>query len=169
MPSKAELWSRAGRTVVFPRPHGCAVSGEATFCLFDFPGHLGKPFLRGLQGFPDGLKRSTGKAFLQLLDLIFRQILKPHHAVLGVFIRADEFVQLQLNCRGVAVLGVLDQEHHEESDDRGAGVDDELPGIGVAESRAGDRPGRDYDDGPDERVSAPALLRGPLRRSREAI
>lgn len=35
----------------------------------------------------------------------------------------------------VPVLGVLDQEHHEESDDRGAVVDNKLPTIGIVEYR----------------------------------
>ena len=39
---------------------------------------------------------------------------------------------------GVAVLRVLNQEDHQESDDGGGGVDDQLPGIGEMKSRAGD-------------------------------
>ncbi len=74
-------------------------SDKAAFRLFDISGHFGKPLLRGLQRFPDGVKRSSGKTFLQLLDLIFREILKLHHAVLGVLVRADKFVQLELNRR----------------------------------------------------------------------
>ena len=56
------------------------------------------------------------------------------------FLRAlhgpDQLVQLELHRRGVAVLGVLDQEDHQEGDDRGAGVDDQLPGVAEVEDRA---------------------------------
>ena len=44
---------------------------------------------------------------------------------------------------GVAVLGILNEEHHEESNDRGGGVDDELPGIGEVENGAEDGPDHD--------------------------
>src|SRR6266850_1095805 len=42
---------------------------------------------------------------------------------------------------GILVLRVLDQEHHEEGEDRGARVDHELPGIRVVKSGAGHGPG----------------------------
>ncbi len=51
---------------------------------------------------------------------------------------------------GVAVLSVLDQEHHQKSDDGRGGVDDELPGIGKMKSRAGEQPNQNYQDGPGE-------------------
>ena len=53
---------------------------------------------------------------------------------------ADQLVELDLHGLGVAVLRVLDQEHHQERDDRGAGVDDELPGVAEAEDRSSDAP-----------------------------
>jgi hypothetical protein len=59
--------------------------------------------------------------------------------------RADQFVEFGLDRDTVAVLGVLDEEHHQEGDDRRAGVDDELPGVGIAEHGPCYRP-RD-DDG----------------------
>ena len=40
----------------------------------------------------------------------------------------------------VAVLRVLDQEHHQERDDRRAGVDDELPGVATSRRSAQKRP-----------------------------
>ena len=69
------------------------------------------------------------------------------------------FVQLELNRRGVAVLSVLDQEHHEERDDRRPGVDDQLPSVGIAEGRPTGGPQKNDEDRRDERVGAPALLR----------
>jgi hypothetical protein len=78
------------------RSGSLVAAGKAAFRLFDIPGHFGKPLLRGLQRLPDGARRSGGNAFLQMLDLIFREILQPHHAVLGVLVRADKFVQFEL-------------------------------------------------------------------------
>src|SRR5262245_33999704 len=57
---------------------------------------------------------------------------------------ANELVELQMNGGGVAVLGALNQEHHQERDDGGARVDDELPGVREAEERT--RNGPDDDD-----------------------
>src|ERR1700761_5201252 len=41
----------------------------------------------------------------------------------------------------VAVLRILDQEHHQERDDSGAGVDDELPRVRVVKVWSGYYPG----------------------------
>jgi hypothetical protein len=58
--------------VVSPRRNACAMSWEATFCRLDILGSLRKSLLRGFQGLPNGLNgRGYGKAFLQMLDLIF--------------------------------------------------------------------------------------------------
>jgi len=59
---------------------------------------------------------------------------------------ADQLVQLGLDGAAVPVLGVLDQEHHQEDDNRGAGVDDQLPGVGEAEERARNRLGRRHQE-----------------------
>ena len=47
-----------------------------------------------------------------------------------------------LTCKAnrVAVLALLDQEHHQEGDDGGTGVDDELPGVAEVEDRPAGRP-----------------------------
>src|SRR5271155_2657537 len=56
-----------------------------------------------------------------------------------------------MNGPGIAVLGILDEENHEKRDNRCAGIDDQLPGIGVVEDGAGKAPD-DYDpDGGDKR------------------
>lgn len=100
-----------------------------------------------------------------MLDLILRHVLKPQNLIPGVLIGADKFVQLQLNCRRVAVLGILDQEHHEERDNRRPCVDEKLPCVGVMERRTACRPRRYYDNGRDERIGTSALLRCPLRHA----
>jgi hypothetical protein len=46
----------------------------------------------------------------------------------------DKF-ELQLKGFGVAVLGILNQEHHEEGDDRSTGIDDERPTTGLSKPR----------------------------------
>jgi len=55
---------------------------------------------------------------------------------------ADELVELDLQGARFTVLRVLNDEHHEEGDDRRSGVDGELPVIGESEERACCRPGQ---------------------------
>src|SRR5690242_15653052 len=53
---------------------------------------------------------------------------------------ANQFVELHLHGCAVAVLRILDEKDHVKGDDRGAGVDDKLPGIRKAEERSGHAP-----------------------------
>src|SRR5205814_432341 len=81
---------------------------------------------------------------LELLELALESVigigLRPDVPVARLRDRADELVQLQLGRLRIAVLGVLDEEHHQEGHDRGPGVDDELPGVRETEHRTRDRP-----------------------------
>ena len=56
--------------------------------------------------------------------------------------RGHDLVQLQLHGQRVLVLRALDEEHHQEGDDGGAGVDDELPGRPSSGTAARWRPTR---------------------------
>jgi hypothetical protein len=47
--------------------------------------------------------------------------------------RADQLIELGLYRGAVAILGILDQEDHQERDDGRARIDDELPGVGKVE------------------------------------
>ena len=48
---------------------------------------------------------------------------------------------------GVAVLCVLNQEDHQEGDDRRTGIDDQLPDVGKMKGRSGQRPDDDDQNG----------------------
>src|SRR5690606_34097522 len=73
------------------------------------------------------------------IHLGFGQVLYPYKVVLACA-DADQFVKLGLDRRPVAILRILDQEHHQEGDDGCARVDDELPSVGEAENRSADPP-----------------------------
>ena len=64
-----------------------------------------------------------------VLQLLFGQMFNSDKEILG-FAVADQFVQLHLDRRAVPILRILNEKDHEECDDRGAGIDDQLPGIG---------------------------------------
>ena len=79
----------------------------------------------------------------ELLKLLIRKVLEIDKLIARLFDCANEFVQFQMNCFGIAVLCVLDKEHHEESDDGCGGVDDQLPGIGKMKRWSGENPHED--------------------------
>ena len=84
------------------------------------------------------------------IEFFVGEMFDVDHLILRGGDGVDELVQLEIDGAGVPVLGVLNEEHHEKGDDGGAGVDDELPGVGVVIDGAGDRPGKDDSDGGGE-------------------
>ena len=80
----------------------------------------------------------------EFLQFIVGEMLDVDHLVVCLVDGLDDLVELQVDGAGVAVLRVLDQEDHEEGDDGGAGVDDELPSVRIVEVRARDKPQGDY-------------------------
>lgn len=86
-------------------------------------------------------------AAFEMVQFLLGKFLHVQHHRMRRLGGTDEFVELELHGFAVAVLGVLDQEHHQESDDGGAGVDDELPSIAEMENRAGDQPDEDNEGG----------------------
>ena len=51
------------------------------------------------------------------------------------FVRANEFVKLDMHCLRVAILRVLNKKNHQEGDDGRPRIYDELPGIAEIEER----------------------------------
>src|SRR5581483_2455222 len=87
---------------------------------------------------------------LQLFQLPVIERLEVEQHVARFLRDADQFVELDVHGGGIAVLRVLDHEHHEKSDDCGRGVDDKLPGVAVAEQGPGQPPDYDRGDGQEE-------------------
>eukprot|EP01036_Dinobryon_divergens_P040135 gene40134-53026_t len=82
----------------------------------------------------------------EIIQAVLLQLFQVQQGVVGAFGGADQLVDLDLQGLGVAVLRVLDQEHHEEGDDGGAGVDHQLPSVRKAEHRPADSPKGHYGD-----------------------
>ena len=77
---------------------------------------------------------------VHLLEIFLREVFRGRESVLGALHRDDQLRKLELQRERVPVLGVLDQEHHQERDDGGRGVDHELPGVAESEQWSGRRP-----------------------------
>src|SRR5204862_517438 len=69
----------------------------------------------------------------------------------------DQLVKLQLDGLRVAPLRVLDQKDHDQCDDRGSCVDDQLPGVRPAVKRTRDKPQNNKRDRRD-RCAGPRYL-----------
>ena len=76
----------------------------------------------------------------QRFDLLFVQLLEVNKVIPGPGDSSDKFVEFELDGCRVAVLRVLNYEHHQERYDRGAGVNHELPGVRIMEHRTEGRP-----------------------------
>src|SRR5258708_1119172 len=75
-------------------------------------------------------------ALFQVVQLFVGKFLDIDEIVTRRVVGADKFVQLQVERLGVSILRVLDEKDHKESNDGGAGVNDELPGVRKMEERA---------------------------------
>jgi len=78
--------------------------------------------------------------FFELLKLFIGKLLEIDEFIARVFNRANEFVQFQVNCLGVSILGVLNQKYHQEGDNGRSGVDDQLPRVGKVKNGASNEP-----------------------------
>jgi len=103
------------------------------------------------------------KVLVQLFELLLREILRSRQAILSLGRRHDQLGQLELYRHRVAILSVLNQEHHQERHDRGRGVDHELPGVAVSEQRPGQCPDQNQQDGRQERQRMPGVAGSAAR------
>ena len=93
---------------------------------------------RGMPGASIGGDRFV--LFLQGFKFLIGLVLRPDESIVCSLHGADELIQFEMHCPGIPVLGVLNQEDHQKSNDRGARIDHQLPGLGEAEKRTTDRP-----------------------------
>ena len=78
-----------------------------------------------------------------------------------------QFVQFELNGLCVTILGVLDQEHHQECNNRCARVDNKLPGIAKMKHRARDKLHQYYQSRQRESARTAGFVGRPLSEARE--
>ena len=76
------------------------------------------------------------------LKVVVRHVIEFDQSSPCTFDTTQQFVELQGDNSCLSVLGVLDEEDHQESNDRRSGVDEKLPGVGVVEVGSRQRPTR---------------------------
>jgi hypothetical protein len=97
--------------------------------------------------------RSRGKPLEARLDSIqffLGQFLDVQQCVLRRLGGADQFIEFQLYCFALPILGVANEEDHQKSDDVGDRVDDEQPSVAKAKQGSGQRPDHNDADGEPE-------------------
>jgi hypothetical protein len=87
------------------------------------------------------------KLFLELFQVLVRKILEIHQRISRAFKSTDNFVQLQMYCFGVAVLGVLDEKDHQKRNNGCARINDELPCVREMKRWSSECPNDDDDNG----------------------
>src|SRR5262245_10625999 len=98
---------------------------------------------------------------VQFLELLFCAVFQVDQAVAGTLGASNQFIELEMNRSRIAILSVLNQEHHQESNDRGARIDDQLPGVGEAEDGPRNGPHNENYYRADEGPWRADKLRGP--------
>ena len=93
-------------------------------------------------------------SFRDAIQLCIGEMLDVDHLIFCRADGVDQLVEFQVDGAGVAVLRVLDEEDHQERNNGRAGIDEELPGVGVVVD--GPRNTPDEDD-------ANRRGKGPLR------
>lgn len=83
--------------------------------------------------------RSFAALDAKLFDLGLREMFDAHKGILRGA-GSNEFVELRLNGRAIAILSVLDQKDHQERDDRRSRIDDQLPCVREAEEGSASSP-----------------------------
>ena len=72
---------------------------------------------------------------LHLLELLIGAMLEVDELIARRIDASKDLIELQVQGPGIAVLRILHQEHHQERNNGGAGVDDQLPGVGISKER----------------------------------
>jgi hypothetical protein len=81
---------------------------------------------------------------LQTVECFVAHRLEPKKRIARMLVGANELVEFEMHGVGIAVLRVLDEEHHEKSHDGSSGIDDELPRVREVKERP--RRGPEEDD-----------------------
>jgi nitrogen fixation protein FixH len=106
---------------------------------------------------------------LQLVQVLFGQLLQVEQYIVSAFQGADDLVELELQGLVVAVLRVLDQEDHQKGDDGRRRVDHQLPGVAIVENGSREYPRRDDEEGQQERNRMTHLFGNPLGEAGKKI
>ena len=77
------------------------------------------------------------KLFLKAGKIFIGKFFKIDKFISSAFQRSNYFVELQMSSFGIAVLRILNEKDHQESNNCRSGINNELPGIRIMKRRPG--------------------------------
>jgi hypothetical protein len=101
------------------------------------------------------------------LEFVVGQVLDVNHLIVRLVNRLNDLVEFEVNRARIQVLRILDQEHDQKYNHIRAGIDNELPGIGVVEIRSCNEPEPDGSEGGEERPLGSHPVSGLSRKTRK--
>src|SRR5690606_31259391 len=105
--------------------------------------------------------------FTQGVELMVAELFGLNEAIVCFLDREDQLIEFGLHRLAVAILAVLQDEDHEEGNDRRRGIDNELPGLREAKERPGDGPRRNQCHGERESHGTAGKIGDQVRETRE--
>jgi hypothetical protein len=103
------------------------------------------------------------------VELFFGETLHVNQLVVSALDRVNQFIELEMERLRLAILRVLDQENHQEGDDRRTSVDDKLPGFGVLKIGSSRGPGDDRQERSQRGPTVSGRVSGPGRDRAEQV
>ena len=104
----------------------------------------------------------------ELFNVLFRLLLDTPELVESLT-SSDQLVELGVDGGGVSVLGVLNEEHHQKSDDRRTRIYEKLPDLGEVEEWSAESPQKDYSEAHEKSRRSSGGVRHKIRGLGEAL
>src|SRR5206468_12085289 len=79
----------------------------------------------------------TLELFLKASEIFVGKIFQIDKFISSAFQRSNYFVEFQMSRFGIAILRILNEKDHQESNNCRSGINNELPGIRIMKRRAG--------------------------------
>jgi hypothetical protein len=98
--------------------------------------------------------------FLKTGDFFVGKFFKIDKFISSAFQRSNYFVEFQMSRFGIAVLRILNEKDHQESNNCRSGINNELPGIRIMKRRTGQSPN---DDDENSAGKSPGATEYPRR------
>ena len=85
-------------------------------------------------------------------QVLFGGVFDADQLVAGGLVKREQFIELQMDSHTVLVLALLDEKNHQEGDDSGSRIDNELPVFREVKDRTAEEPDADGYDRKAKRI-----------------
>ena len=127
----------SGKRMALGTNHACVVARLNTLAPGRALSAVRSPDAAKIVSVPLRFFANSLELFLKAGEIFVGKFFKIDELISSAFQRPNYFVEFQMSCFGIAILRILNEKDHEESDNRRPGIDNELPGIRVMKHGAG--------------------------------